>query len=148
MIVASPRIDRVGGPPAVQRRARALWGSGLILLAGAALAGSAAAKFAGASGVVREMAAAGFAGHKLTLIASLEIVSAALFLWPRTRSVGLLLLSAYLGGAICTHVRADEYPRAVPGSLLLALAWAGTWLRHPQSLWSLATSPSTEGGRL
>lgn len=134
-------IQNLAGVPGTlrassERSARRSTGLVLILLAGMLLAGSAVAKFAGVPGVVRQMAAAGFAGPKLTFIASLEILSAALFLLPRTRSLGLLLVSAYLGGAMATHVQAGDYPHAFPSSALLALAWIGVALRHRQVLWS------------
>ena len=137
MNTAFARISPQGVALPGRPRAAAVFGGALIVLTGAVLALSAGLKFAGVPPVVRQMAAAGFAGPKLTLIACLEVAGTALFLWPRTRSIGLLLVSAYLGGAICTHVQAGEFPRALLPSVLLSLAWIGTWLRHPQSLWSL-----------
>jgi DoxX-like family len=83
------------------------------------------------------MAALGFPDGKLLLVATLELLSAALFLYPRTRSMGLLVLSSFLGGAICTQVQLGEYAKVGGPSILLSLAWLGTWLRHPQVLWSL-----------
>jgi hypothetical protein len=118
-----------------QQRTRRIAGNMLIFLAGLVVTMSAIVKFAGVPGVVRTMAADGFANGKLTLVASLEILSAALFLLPRTRSFGLLLLSSFLGGAICTHVQMGEYAKGIGPSILLTLAWVGTWLRHPQALW-------------
>lgn len=119
-----------------QARSRHIGGTILIFLAGIALTMSAIVKFAGIPGVVHTMAAQGFSDGKLTLVATLEILSAALFLFPRTRPFGVLVLSAFLGGAISTHVRMDEYAKAVGPLVLLTLAWTGTWLRHPQALWS------------
>jgi hypothetical protein len=118
-----------------QSRSRQIVGTALIFFPGLALAMSAIVKFAGLPPAVQSMAAQGFSGYKLTLVATLEILSAALFLFPRTRSFGLLLLSAFLGGAICTHVRMDEYAKAIGPLILMALAWTGTWLRHTQALW-------------
>jgi hypothetical protein len=109
----------------------------LIVLSGFVLALSAGMKFAGVPAVVHQMAVAGFGGGKLTLIASLETACSALFLWPRARSLGLLLVSSYLGGAICTHIQAGEYGHAFQPALILSLAWIGAWLRHPQMLWSV-----------
>jgi hypothetical protein len=117
-------------------------GAALISLVGALLIFSAAMKFAGVPGVVRQMAADGFAGSKLLFIAMLEVFSTALFLWPRTRSIGLLLVSSYLGGAICVHVQLGEFPKAIPPSAILSLAWIGALLRHPQVLWSFAPRES------
>ena len=117
-------------------RVRLLAGSVLIFLPGLALGVSSIVKFAGVPQVVHQMALAGFADGKLTLVAILEILSAILFLYPKTRSFGLLFLSAFLGGAICTHVQMGEFPKAAGPAVFLALAWAGTWLRHPEMLWS------------
>ena len=120
-----------------QNRTRRLAGSILILLPGLAVASSGILKFAQVPAVVHQMAASGFPDGKLTFVAALEVVSAALFLFPRTRSFGLLMLSAFLGGAICTHVQLGEYSKAGGPSVLLFLAWIGTGLRHPESYWSL-----------
>ena len=119
-----------------QDRTRRIAGNILIVLLGLLLASSAIVKFARVPGVVTQMAGLGFSGGKLTLVATLELFSAALFLYPRSRSVGLLVLSSFMGGVICTHVQFGEFAKALAPSFLLTLAWIGTWLRHPQVLWS------------
>jgi hypothetical protein len=137
--------------PLTTRRPRTIVGFVLIVLAGLALAGSAVAKIAGIPSVQEQMAALGFAGSKLTLIAILELIGAALFLWPRTRSIGVLWISAYLGGAICAHVGAGEFQKAVSPLILVVFSWIGTGLLHPQMLWSVidqagfASLPAGEG---
>jgi len=120
-----------------QTRGSRIAGSLLIYLPGLAVAMSAILKFAGVPSVVHQMAASGFSDGKLTLVASVELSSAVLFLYPRTRSLGLLLLSSFLGGAICTHVQMGEYAKGIGPAVLLTVAWIGIWLRHSQSLWSL-----------
>jgi len=127
-------MDRNG----TERNVRLVAGTIMIFLPGFALTLSSILKFAGMPAVVHQMAAQGFAGGKLTLVAALEILSAALFLFGRTRSVGVLVLSSFLGGAICTHVQMGEYAEALGPFILLTLAWFGTWLRHPQAFWSFA----------
>jgi DoxX-like protein len=117
-------------------RGRSLAGSILILLPGLALGISGIAKLAHVPQVVHQMAGAGFTGEKLMLVAVLEILSALLFLFPKTRSFGLLFLSAFLGGAICVHVQMGEIPKAVGPAMFLTFAWMGAWLRHPQTYWS------------
>jgi len=109
-------------------------GTVLITLCGLALIGSASAKFAQVPSVVTQLNAFGFQG-KLLLIATGEALSAVLFLVPRTRSIGLLLVSGLLGGAVATHMQHGE-PFVGPAVLLL-LVWLGTGLRHPEALWSL-----------
>lgn len=114
---------------------RRIAGTSLIILSGSAVSLSAIVKFLGVPAVVQKMAIAGFSGRKLLLVASLEIVSATLFLYRRTRPFGLLFLSAFLGGAVCSHVQMGQYADAGGPRMILALAWLGTWIRHPQSLW-------------
>jgi hypothetical protein len=58
-----------------------------------------------------------------------ELVSAALFVNPRTAELGTLLLSAYLGGAIVTHMQHGE-PFIIPAVVLLAV-WTTAVLRLP-----------------
>lgn len=118
-------------------KSRRIAGNILIFLVGALLAASAGAKFAHMPQVVRQMSPMGLEGWRLTFVAFLEISSALLFLFPATRSVGLLFVSAFMGGAIATHL---EHGQAIiqPG-VFLALLWLGAWLRHPQILWSWGT---------
>jgi hypothetical protein len=125
-------------PP--NNRVRSIAGTIFIFLAGLAVVLSETMKFLHVPAVAQKMAEAGFPGGKLTLVASLGFASAALFLYPRTRSIGILLLSSFLGGAICLHVQRGENANVFGPSTLLALAWAGTWLRHPQLLWSFGHS--------
>jgi hypothetical protein len=66
----------------------------------------------------------------------LEIVSAVPFLISFTRSLGLLLVSSFLGGAIATHLPHGQ-PIYQP-AFVFFLIWLGTWLRHPQILWRFA----------
>jgi hypothetical protein len=84
-------------------------------------------------------------------IAALEMLIAIVFLLPSTRSVGLLLLSGYLGGAISAHLAIHRFNSGGPflvymanhpyvGALMpgvpLVLAWMGIWMRHPGMLGS------------
>ncbi len=119
--------------PASRKRRNA--GTLLIVLIGLMLMGSAGAKLVQVPPVIEELGAMGFAGGRLTFIAVLEIVSAVLFLVPSSRAVGLLLVSSFLGGAIATHLQHAK-PILQP-SIVLSLVWIGTWLRHPEMLWSL-----------
>ena len=116
-------------------RARRIAGNLLIFFGGIVLIASAGATFAQVPQVVTGLGKAGFAGPKLMLVAVLEVVSAVLFLVPRSRSAGLLLVSAYMGGAIATHVQHDQ-PLLQP-AIFLSMLWLGAVLRHPEAFWSL-----------
>ncbi len=52
----------------------------------------------------------GLTGNEPLIVGVLEILCAVLFLIPRTGVLGTILLSAYLGGAIATHVEHDNMP--------------------------------------
>jgi hypothetical protein len=117
-------------------RTRAIAGNVLILVPGLGLVLTSATKFFGVPAVVHQMALEGITGDKLVIVATLELLSALLFLYPKTRSFGLMFLSAFLGGAISTHVLMGAFPAAVPAGTFLTLAWLGTFLRYPEALWS------------
>ena len=69
---------------------------------------------------------------KLMLIGMGELIAAILFLIPRTSSLGVLLLSAHLGGAIVTHMSNAEM--FVPQVIMLLLVWVANYLRNPEML--------------
>jgi len=119
-------------------KSRRVLGNLLVFLGGLALVGSAAAKLAHIPKVVSELGAMGFDGDKLMLIGALEVLSALLFLMPMTRAAGLLLVSAFMGGAIATHIQHQSSP--VQPALVLSILWIGAWLRHPEVLWSAVGS--------
>lgn len=77
---------------------------------------------------------------QLILIGVGELVSAILFNIPRTSSLGVLLLSAYMGGAVVTHMQNGEpyYGQSV----LLLLIWVALYLRHPELLQSFRNEKS------
>ena len=118
-------------------RKRRIAGNIVIALNSLMLIGSAGAKFARVPAVVTQLGAMGFEGNRLMLIATLEVICALLFLVPFTRSIGMLLVSSFMGGAIATHVGHGQ-PFLQP-AFFLALLWLGAWLRHPEILWNLST---------
>jgi len=65
----------------------------------------------------------------ITIIAIGEIISALLFLIPKTNIYGAFLLSAHMGGAIVTHMSNAE-PFIVQ-SVILVLVWATAYVRNP-----------------
>lgn len=101
--------------------------------------GSAIGKLMGAQPMVEMFAKWGLRDH-LFLIGAGELISALLFFIPRTTSLGLLLLSAYLGGAIVTHMQNGE-PYIIP-SVMLLLLWTAGYLRHSEVLQSFRLQQS------
>jgi len=117
--------------PAAMRR---IGGNALIVLGGLVLIGSAMAKLAHVPQVIAQLNGFGFEG-RIRLLAALELTTAILFLFPATRSAGLLLVSSFMGGVIATHMQHGE--SYLMPSVLLGLFWMGAWLRHPEIAWSL-----------
>jgi hypothetical protein len=100
--------------------------SGLI---GAALIASAGMKLSAAAPVVEKFSEWGLTEWRV-IIGVGELVSALLFLVPRTGVLGTLLLSSYLGGAIVTHMQHGE-PIVAPSAFLVAM-WVAAALRMPE----------------
>jgi hypothetical protein len=69
----------------------------------------------------------GYPVSAATALGIVELTVLALYLIPRTRILGGILLVGYLGGAIATHVRVGD-PFVVP-LFLGILAWGGLYLR-------------------
>jgi hypothetical protein len=73
---------------------------------------------------------------KTTLIGIGELASALLFAIPQTHTIGLLLLSAYMGGAIATHMQNGE--QYISAAVILVIVWITGYLRNPLLLRSSA----------
>ena len=69
---------------------------------------------------------------KSMLIGIGELLAAILFLIPRTSSLGVLLVSAHLGGAIATHMEHGEIYTGQ--AVILVLVWVANYLRNPEML--------------
>jgi hypothetical protein len=69
--------------------------------------GSASGKVSGNAEALKMAATFGIDAKEYFNLGLIEIISVILFLIPRTGMIGTLLLSAYMGGAIATHVGHD-----------------------------------------
>jgi hypothetical protein len=116
---------------------RRISGNVLIAIGGLILLASAGGKFSGAAKVVEGLNAFGYEG-KITALAVIELGCSVLYLIPMTRSLGLLLVSSYLGGAIATHWSHGH--NTIPPAVILAVLWTGALLRHPEMAWSFRRS--------
>lgn len=97
-------------------------------LGGLQLLFSAAMKLARPSGVPEHFAELGWRMRDVTVLAFLELACTALYVVPRTRKAGAILLTGYLGGAVATHVRIGD--GVFPYPLLLGAAvWGALYLR-------------------
>jgi uncharacterized membrane protein YphA (DoxX/SURF4 family) len=90
-------------------------------------------KIAGARVVTATMAQLGWPSDVATarLLGVLTLVGTLLYLAPRTALLGALLLTAYLGGAVATHVRIGSplFSHVLFGVYLGVMLWGGLWLR-------------------
>ena len=66
------------------------------------------------------------------IIASGEIISALLFLFPKTNIYGTLLLSSFMGGAIIIHMTRGI--SILMPSVVLILIWLTGFIRNPALL--------------
>src|SRR4051794_9747915 len=64
----------------------------------------------------------------IPVIGMIETVCALIYMIPKTSVLGAILLTAYLGGAVATHVRVSEPLWIIPVVLGIVL-WAGLLLR-------------------
>jgi len=70
----------------------------------------------------------------MTMLGLLLLVPTLLYIWPRTAILGAILVTAYLGGAVATHVRIASplFSHILFGVYLGAMLWGGLWLRDPR----------------
>lgn len=72
----------------------------------------------------------GITAETVTVLAIIEIVLGLLFIYPRTGISGTLLLAAYMGGAIATHLQQGQ-PLIAP-CLIEAFVWIAAMVRFPE----------------
>ncbi|TPQ33252.1 hypothetical protein C2U70_19725 [Bradyrhizobium guangdongense] len=62
------------------------------------------------------------------------LISTALYAFPRTAVLGAILLTAYMGGTVASHLRVGNplFTHMLFGVYLALLAWAGLYLRDPR----------------
>jgi hypothetical protein len=112
-------------------RAMVWTGRGLSALAVVGLGFSAVMKFQRPPEVVDFFVNKfGYPEASLFVIGALELGCALLYAIPQTAVLGGILVAAYLGGAVATHVRvADPFLSPI---ILGVIAWLGLYLRDPR----------------
>jgi len=76
----------------------------------------------------------GFAMDLTRVVGPIILACAILYAIPATAVLGAILVTGFLGGAICAHVRIGEMgsPPEIISLLLGALTWGGLYLRDPR----------------
>ena len=82
----------------------------------------------GGEQVVQRMAHIGISENLMESLAILELCCVVLYLIPLTSVLGAILLTGYVGGAICTRLRIGD-PFVMEIVLGVAI-WLGLWLRE------------------
>ncbi len=89
---------------------------------------SAFLKLKGGAEVMQGMAHLGLPESLITPLAILEMSCVVIYMIPATSVLGAILLTGYIGGAICTHLRVGD-----PYFIQIALGifvWLGLYLRE------------------
>ena len=88
-------------------------------------------KFAQIAPVRESFAQLGYPERLAPIIGALALACLILYLIPRTSVLGAILLTAYLGGAVATHVRVGNplVTHALFPTYVALLLWGGLWLR-------------------
>ncbi|PWA12859.1 hypothetical protein DCC39_04240 [Pueribacillus theae] len=88
-------------------------------------------KFFKPASVVDGTLTLGYSEHHLSVLGTLGLISAILYMIPRTTVLGAVLLTGYFGGAIATHVRLDNplFTYILFPVYLAIFAWGAIWLR-------------------
>jgi hypothetical protein len=83
------------------------------------------------AGMVQET---GFAMDLTRVVGPIILACAILYAIPSTAVLGAILVTGFLGGAICAHVRIGELgsPPELISLLLGALTWGGLYARNPR----------------
>jgi hypothetical protein len=76
----------------------------------------------------------GFAMYLTHVVGPIVLACAILYAIPATRVLGAILVTGFLGGAICANVRIGEFgsPPEIFCLLLGALTWGGLYARDPR----------------
>ena len=114
--------------------AASLWaGRALSLLVVLALLGVAGTMLLAKTAAHAQLAATGFPDSAGPMIGITAIVCTMLYAIPQTAVLGAILVTGFLGGAICTHLRLGEMgsPPQIISLLLGVMTWGGLYLRYP-----------------
>jgi hypothetical protein len=76
----------------------------------------------------------GFAMDLTRIVGAIALACAILYAIPATAVLGAILVTGFLGGAICAHLRIGELgsPPEIISLLLGAMTWGGLYTRHPR----------------
>lgn len=100
--------------------------------------GSAVSKLTANAEALEAAAKFGLNATTYKILGVIELIAVGLFLYPRTGILGTLLLAAYMGGAISTHVEFAQ-PLIAP-VIISAFLWTTAAIRFPELSKRLVTN--------
>jgi hypothetical protein len=91
-------------------------------------------KFVKPPEVIEGTLALGYGEEHLVTLGTLGLISTLLYAFPRTSILGAILLTAYFGGAVATHLRLNNplFSHILFTVYFGILIWGGLWLRNPR----------------
>ena len=122
-------------PPETATLYRAQWAGRLMsAVVVAALAADGAVQLFAPSHIASMLRETGFAMDLTRVVGPIILACALLYAVPATAVLGAILVTGFLGGAICAHVRIGELrsPPEIIALLLGAMTWGGLYLRDPR----------------
>ena len=114
---------------------RSLWAGRIIsAIVVVALAADGAIQLFAPAEIASTLRETGFAMDLTHVLGPLILASAILSAIPSTAVLGAILVTGYLGGAICAHVRVGELgsPPEIISLLLGVMTWGGLYARDPR----------------
>ena len=103
---------------------------GLTILVGFIFVGSAISKLMGGEEALQMAQSIGLNADTFKIVALLELSSVILFIIPRTGILGTLLLAAYMGGAIATHLTHNQ--SVIAPVIIESIIWIVAIIRFPE----------------
>jgi hypothetical protein len=114
---------------------RALWaGRVMSAFVAVALVADGTIQLFAPSQIASVLQETGFAIDLIRIVGPIILACAILYAIPATAVLGAILVTGFLGGAICAHVRIGELgsPPEIISLLLGAMTWGGLYLRDPR----------------
>jgi hypothetical protein len=114
---------------------RTLWAGRMMSAAVVvALAADGAIQLFAPAQIASTLQETGFAMGVTRIVGPIILVCAILYAIPATAVLGAILVTGFLGGAICAHVRIGEFgsPPEIISLFLGAMTWGGLYARDPR----------------
>jgi DoxX-like family len=118
--------------PEAMNSHRALWaGRTMSAIVVVALAADGAIQLLAPTQIASMLQETGFAMDLTRVVGPIILACAILYAIPATAVLGAILVTGFLGGAICAHVRIGELgsPPEIISLLLGAMTWGGLYAR-------------------